>query len=73
LPELTAAQFKFKVRDLVSNSSTSKEIKKATTQSGLAEVLAGRFLFASLRRTARCLLFQLVCLPLRFIGFCSFF
>ncbi len=27
LPELTAAQFKFKVRDLVSNSSTSKEIK----------------------------------------------
>ena len=26
MPELTAAQFKFKVRDLMSNSSTPKEI-----------------------------------------------
>src|SRR5712691_8322537 len=36
-------------------------------------LLAGWSLFLGLRRTARCLLFQLVCLPLRFIGFCSFF
>ena len=38
---------------------------------GLVEVLAWRLLPLILERTARCLVFELVCLPLRFIGLFS--